>query len=56
MTIKEMREKTHLSQAKFANLLGIPAINISRWEQNRGTPPPYVVKLIEYRLKQLRLL
>ena len=56
MTIKEMREKTYLSQAKFAKILDIPAINISRWEQGHSSPPPYVEKLIEYRLKQIGLL
>lgn len=56
MTIKEMREKTHLSQAKFAKLLSIPVANISRWEQGGSRPPEYVEKLVEWSLKYLGLL
>ncbi len=56
MQIKEMREQTYLSQNKFASLLGIPVTNIAKWEQGVASPPKYVLKLIEYRLRQLRLL
>lgn len=56
MTIKEMRERTYLSQSRFAELLGIPAPNIAKWEQGVSSPPDYVVKLIEHRLRQLGLL
>lgn len=51
MSIKELRDKTGLSQAKFANLLHIPAINISHWEQGVCKPPEYVLFLIEEFLK-----
>ena len=56
MTIKEMRTKTYLSQNAFATLLDIPAVNIAKWEQGVASPPPYVEKLIEFYLKQKRLL
>ena len=56
MTIKEMRERTYLSQNKFAKLLGIPVSNIQKWEQNVSVPPDYVKRLIEYRLRQIGLL
>lgn len=56
MTIKEMREKTYLSQSKFGKLLDIPTANIAKWEQGISSPPPYVIKLIAYRLLQLGLL
>lgn len=56
MTIKEMRKKTGLSQNKFAKLLGIPVANIARWEQGGSTPPDYVEKLVEFYLRQHRLL
>ena len=47
MTIKEMRNRTGLSQNKFGKLLNIPTINISRWEQGVSNPPEYVINLIE---------
>lgn len=56
MTIKEMREKTGLSQSKFAKILEIPTINISRWEQGVSKPPSYVEKLIEKELRHIGLL
>lgn len=56
MTIKEMREKTYLSQAKFAKLLDIPVANIARWEQGKSDPPDYVLKFIEFFLQSKRLL
>ena len=54
--IKKLREKTYLSQNKFAKLLGIPVANIQKWEQNISAPPEYVEKFIEYRLRELSLI
>ncbi|MBO4847297.1 MAG: helix-turn-helix domain-containing protein [Lachnospiraceae bacterium] len=56
LSIKEMREKTYLSQSKFANLLGIPVANISKWEQGVSSPPDYVLKLIQYYLEHQNLI
>lgn len=56
MTIKEMRQKTYLTQERFAHILGIPTINIARWEQGQSSPPPYVVRLIEDKLRYIGLL
>lgn len=50
-TIKELRTATGLSQQKFGDLLGIPRRTIQDWERGQRTPPPYVVELIEYKLK-----
>ena len=46
MTIREIREKTGLSQAKFGERYGIPTRTIEEWEGGRRTPPPYVVTLL----------
>lgn len=46
-SIKELREKTGLSQHKFADFTGIPFYNIQNWEQGRRTPPDYIIKLLE---------
>lgn len=51
MTIREMREKTGLSQSKFATLLHIPVRTVQTWEINQRTPPIYVNELIEKVLK-----
>ena len=44
--IKKLRNKTGLSQSKFAAFLGIPVINIQHWEQGVSNPPEYVIGLI----------
>lgn len=56
MKIKEIREKTGLTQAKLGEILGIPTINISRWEQGKAEPPSYVISLIQYKLLHIGLL
>ncbi len=50
-TIKELRTAIGLSQAKFAKLLDIPTRTIEDWEGKRHKPPDYVVKLIDFYLK-----
>ena len=47
MTIREIREKTGLSQAKFGERYGIPTRTIEEWEAGRRTPPAYVLSLLE---------
>ena len=56
LTLREMREETGLSQSKFGQILGIPSINISRWETGKSKPPEYVETLVRYRLESLGLL
>ena len=51
ITIKELRASTGLSQAKFAKLLEIPTRTIEDWESGRHRPPEYVIKLIDFYLK-----
>lgn len=51
MDIKDLRATTGLSQAKFGEWLNIPVRTLQDWESGRRTPPPYVVELIEYRIK-----
>ena len=47
MTLKELRIKTGLSQRQFADYFGISVRNIQEWEQERKSPPPYLVGLLE---------
>jgi DNA-binding transcriptional regulator YiaG len=57
MTIKEMRLKTKLSQSAFGRLLyNIPLRTVQNWEYNVTECPPYVLKLIEYKLTKDKLL
>lgn len=50
MKIKELRKKTGLTQARFAELLGVPKRSIENWEEGKNKPPEYLVKLIDYYL------
>lgn len=56
MNIKDLRLRTNLSQSKFADVVGIPVRTIQKWEQGERVPPDYVIKLIEYFLKNERLI
>lgn len=47
MHIKDLRERTGLSQSQFATLLEIPVKTIQRWECGRSKPADYVMTLIE---------
>lgn len=44
--IKELREKTKMSQRKFAAYFGIPTATLQDWEHERRTPPPYVIDMM----------
>ena len=52
MTIKEIRELTDLSQAKFAAKYQIPQRNIERWETGKRKCPDYVCSLLERVVKE----
>lgn len=45
--IKDLRQRTGLSQAKFAKKFFIPVHNVETWEMGIRKPPIYVVKMIE---------
>ena len=45
--IKQLREKTKLTQKEFAEKFDIPVRTIQKWECNGSTPPPYIPELIE---------
>jgi putative transcriptional regulator len=47
MTIKELRERTGLSQYKFAEKFKMGTANISHWEQEIRKPPEYVTYMME---------
>ena len=49
--ITEIRKSTGLNRKDFANYLGLPLMTLEDWEAGRKTPPEYIPRLIEYRLK-----
>lgn len=47
MNIKEYRERHGLTQAEFAELVGVTPAAVSRWESGNRTPPEMLEKLVE---------
>lgn len=47
MNIKEIRQKTGLSQAKFGEYFEIPVRTIQKWERNGSVPSEYIPKMME---------
>ena len=52
MTIKELRLATDMNQTSFARYFEIPVRTVQDWEGERRTPPEYLVKLMQYKLKK----
>lgn len=46
MEVRELRLQTGLSQSKFANMFDIPIATLKDWEQERRTPPAYVINMM----------
>lgn len=46
MTILELRQKTGLSQSKFANRFHLNVRTVQQWEQGTRKTPDYVIWLI----------
>jgi len=44
--IRTTREALTLTQAQFAQLLGVHWVTVSKWERGEATPPPYQAGLI----------
>jgi putative transcriptional regulator len=51
MNIKELRKKLKMTQKEFGEYLNIPQRTIQSWELGERTPPPYVIELIKYKIK-----
>lgn len=47
MKIKELRNSTGMSQSQFAAYFGISVRTIQEWEQERSSPPVYLVGLLK---------
>lgn len=52
MTIKEIRNKTGMTQKNFSEYFGIPKRTLEDWERGISKCPEYLKKLIEYKLEK----
>ena len=55
MDIKKLRIRTRMTQKEFAKYFNIPQRTIENWEGRQRKPPPYVVELIEYKIRKEKL-
>jgi transcriptional regulator with XRE-family HTH domain len=51
--VRELRERTGLTQEKFAAKLGVTFPTINRWENGRAKPSPLALKQIEDLLQEM---
>jgi transcriptional regulator with XRE-family HTH domain len=51
--VRELRDRTGLTQEKFAAKLGVTFPTINRWENGRARPSPLALKQIENLLRRL---
>lgn len=51
--VRELRERTGLTQEKFAAKLGVTYPTINRWENGRAKPSPLALKQIEEMLRNM---
>jgi len=51
--VRELRQRTGLTQEKFAARLGVTYPTINRWENGRAKPSPLALKQIEDLLRSL---
>jgi len=51
--VRELRERTGLTQEKFAAKLGVTYPTINRWENGRAKPSPLALKQIKDLLRDL---
>jgi putative transcriptional regulator len=49
--VRELRERTGLTQEKFAAKLGVTFPTINRWENGRAKPSPLAMQKIEELLR-----
>jgi transcriptional regulator with XRE-family HTH domain len=51
--IRNLREKTGLTQEKFATKLGVTLPTINRWENGRAKPSPLAMQKVEELLRSM---
>lgn len=51
-TIKELRKAAGMTQKEFAEYFGMSKRNVENWEGGLSNCPPYLLALIEYKLRK----
>lgn len=51
--VRELRERTGLTQEKFAAKLGVTYPTINRWENGRAKPSPLAMQKVEELLRSM---
>lgn len=51
MTISEIKAESGFTQRQLSEHLGIPLRTVEDWLSHRRSCPPYVLSLIEFRLR-----
>jgi len=51
--IRNLREKTGLTQERFATKLGVTLLTINRWENGRARPSPLAMQKVEELLRSM---
>ena len=55
MTIKSLRQSTGMTKKAFADYFEIPQRTIQNWEGGQRECPPYLEKLIAYKIEKENL-
>lgn len=55
MSVAAIRKKCGLSQSAFAGEFGIPVRTLQQWEQGKSAPAPYVLSMLEDRVREFLL-
>lgn len=50
-TVRDLRAAAKMTQQSFADYFGIPKRTIEEWESGRRIIRPYVLALMEYKLR-----
>ena len=51
LTLKELRQKSGMTRTQFVNYFEIPYRTVQDWELETRGCPKYLLKLMEYKLK-----
>lgn len=52
MTFEQLRRKSGMNKTEFSEYFEIPFRTVQNWENGSRKCPPYLMKLMEYKLKK----
>ena len=56
MDIRELRNKSGMTQKAFSEYFGIPKRTIENWEGNVNKCPEYLLELMKYKLEKEKII